>query len=189
MKEIKRCAIKTKEGFEVRDLKRFPSLEYGDEGGLQADIYLNGEKILQVFNAGDGGPALTYTTEYFRKNRLELNALALKFLKRVDPYYMEGSKHKLFADLTAENFSDDDWESVALNIEEFYDDVSVAADSFRKGYKAVAVLSGDHNKDYLQYRVSDITEEEVTSWCIQNNVQDKYEAIRILKPNKELDIL
>jgi len=75
------------------------------------------------------------------------------------------------------------------NIEEYYDDVEQAAKSFRKGYKAVVALKAAWSTDYLQYKVSDITKEEVEKWIKNSNLSNKYTSYRILLPTPELSIL
>lgn len=187
MQNIKKLGIVTKEGFDVRDLKRFPSMEWGDEGGLQADVYYKGEKVLTVYQEGNGGCAITYPTSYYNKNKEEIDTQCYAFLRRVDDAYGPNSKYsKLFADKSAKNIDDDDWESLVNNIEQRYDENKDAVKLFKKGYKAIAVLYGDHAIDYLQYRVSDITEKEVAAWVIKNNCQDKYDKIRIITPTTDM---
>ena len=60
MKQVKDLRITTKEGFSVKNLQRFPSMEYGEDGGLQADLYCNGDFLMTVFDAGDGGCAIAH---------------------------------------------------------------------------------------------------------------------------------
>jgi len=189
MKYIKITAIKTKEGFEFRELKRFPSMEWGEEGGLQADLYYQGHKIMQVYQEGNGGPALTYTEQYYRDHKAEIDLQCLSFLKRVDENYGANSEFASLRNKKIKNIDDDDWEAVVNNIEEYYDDVEQAAKSFRKGYKAVVALKAAWSTDYLQYKVSDITKEEVEKWIKNSNLGNKYTSYRILLPTPELSIL
>ena len=93
MKNIKNLGIKTLEGFEVGNLQRFPSMEWGDEGGLQADVYYKGIKILQVFQEGNGGCAITYTNANYDANQAEIDLQCLRFLQRVDEDYGPNSRY------------------------------------------------------------------------------------------------
>ena len=187
MKNIKNLGIKTQEGFEVKNLKRFPSMEWGDEGGLQADVYYKGIFILTLMQAGDGGCADTYTQPYYREHMDEIKEAAFSFLKRVDTdMYGPNAKFANLAHTSANQINDDDWEQVVIEIEQRYNENKDAVKIFKKGYKAIAVLYGDHAIDYLQYRVSDITEEEVAAWVIKNNCQDKYDRIRIITPTTNM---
>lgn len=49
--------IMTKEGFSIKKMQHFPSIEYGENGGTACDLLLNGKKIASFFDAGDGGEA------------------------------------------------------------------------------------------------------------------------------------
>ena len=49
--------MKTREGIELKKLKTFPSMEWGENGGCCCDIYCNGKKVAEYFNAGEGGCA------------------------------------------------------------------------------------------------------------------------------------
>ena len=191
MKNIKRLGITTIEGFEVRDLQRFPSMEWGDEGGMKAVLYYKGNQIMQVLQEGNGGPAITYTSDYYREHKTEIDLQCLRFLKRVDESYGPNSKYDWLRDKKVDQINDDDWEAVVNNIEEYYDDVKGAAKQFRAGYKAVVVLKTDCQTSYLSYRVSDVTKDEVKQWLAQNDTANRYnhDNIRILKPEVELNTL
>ena len=189
MKNVKMPGITTKEGFELRNLQRFPSMEFGDEGGLQVDIYYNKHKIMQVYQEGNGGPAITYTEQYYLDHKTEIDLQCLRFLKRVDENYGPNSEFASLRNKRINNIDDDDWEALANNIEEYYDDVKAAAKSFRAGYKAVVALKCPWQTDYLQYRVADITDKEVAAWLAKNDTKKKYTHYIILLPVPELSIL
>lgn len=189
MKNIKRLGITTIEGFEVRDLQRFPSMEWGPEGGLQADLYYKGNKIMQVLQEGNGGPALTYTEDYYREHKTEIDLQCLRFLKRIDENYGPNSEFASLRNKRTNNIDDDDWEAVVNNIEEYYDDVKQAGKSFRAGYKAVAALKAPWQTDYLQFYNPNITDEDVSKWLEKNDPKGKYTHYRILKQVLELTTL
>ena len=188
MKEIKNLGIFTKEGIEIKNLQRFPSLEWGPTGGLQAEVCLNGKLIGTLYQAGDGGCAnFTYNNS---ADYAELAKAALAFLKRVDENYGPNSKYEWLKNKkTYQDIGDDDIEAVITDIEEYYDDVKQAAKSFRAGYKAVVVLKSDWQTDYLQYHVSDISNNDVDQWLAKNDTKKKYTHYRILKPVVELNTL
>lgn len=198
MKDIKRLGITTQEGFEVQNLQRFPSMEWGPEGGMQADVYYKGNKVLQVFQEGNGGPAITYAEDYYREHEVEINLQLLRFLRRVDknygpdsPYdWLKNKKVSLIKGKQhANGLDDDDWEALVNNIEDYYVDVKTAGNSFRVGFKAVACLKNDYETKYLQYRVSDITLEEVQQHMKKLKLDTKYPEVKILLPVPELSIL
>ena len=146
-------------------------MEWGDEGGLQADIFYKNNFVGTVFNAGDGGCANMDFTEYGRKNIDTLKVAALSFLKRCDENW---NKYDFLRDKLPKAIDDDDWESVVNLIEERYDDVKAIKKSFKKGYKSVVILSGDVSKTYLQYKVGGITLDEVEDYIKRNNLDKKY---------------
>lgn len=199
MKNIKNLGITTKEGFEVKNLQRFPSMEWGDEGGMQADVYFEGNHIMQVFQEGNGGCAITYPTEYFKSHRFALERECLNFLKRVDKSYGPNSPYEWLKNkkvAVSDNskpfettINDDDWEALVNNIEEYYDDVKSAANSFRAGFKAVVCLKNDLETGFLQYRVADVTEQEVRDFLKKKGLDKKYTEVKILLPTPELSIL
>ena len=42
-------------GFELKSIKHFQSMEWGEDGGTSANVYLNGKKVGEYINYGDGG--------------------------------------------------------------------------------------------------------------------------------------
>ena len=188
MKHIKNLKIKTVEGLEVGDLKRFPSMEWGEEGGLQAKLYLNGIPVGTLYQEGNGGCAdFTYDNSDMRTKVAEA---CLTFLKRVDANYGPKSKYEWLKNKTAKDINDDDIEAVINNIEERYDDVQVAKKIFKQGYKAVALLKNDYQTQYLQYKVADITVAEVREWLIHHpDIKKKYPEVTLIRSTDNLTVL
>lgn len=190
MKNIKNLSINTQEGFEVKNLKRFPSMEWGDEGGLQADIYYKGSFILTLMQAGDGGCANTYTQPYYREHMDEIKEAAFSFLKRVETdVYGPNAKYANLAHTSANQINDDDWEQLVIEIEDHYYDTKEAMKIFKQGFKAIAVLKQDRKTLFWAYRVSDITEEEIREQLKNTENGNLVNRIHILKPNPEENIL
>lgn len=160
MKNIKNLGIKTLEGFTVGNLQRFPSMEWGDEGGLQADVYYKGIKILQVFQEGNGGCAITYTNANYDANQTEIDVQCLRFLQRVDEDYgPNGRFSNLYKDKkivvekgkeVAKGLDDDDWERLVVIIESRYDDLKNIK-KFLKKDPTVVVCETDWQTRYFGY--------------------------------------
>lgn len=186
MKQIRDLGITTKEGFSVENLKRFPSMEWGEDGGLQADLFYKGDKIMTVFNAGDGGCAICHTTELYSTKMGEIKTAALAFLKRCDDNW---DKYDFLRNKTAKDIDDDDFGSVVTVIEDHYYIVSQLIKSFRNGYKTVVVLKNDLHIDYLQYKVDDVTIDEVKSYLNKNNLDKKYTDFKLFTKNSSLCLL
>lgn len=189
MKNIKNLGITTKEGFEVRDLQRFPSMEWGDEGGFQAELYYKGNHIMRVYQKGDGGCAYTYPENYYNEHKVEIDLQCLRFLQRVDKSYGSDSPYEWLRNKVVSGIDDDDWEAVVNNIEERYAKVNAANKAFKNGYKAVVALINDYRFDYLYYQVSDITENEVCDFLKKKGLDKQYQEIEILLPTPELNVL
>lgn len=199
MKNIKNLGITTKEGFEVKNLQRFPSMEWGDEGGMQADVYFKGNHVMQVFQEGNGGCAITYPTEYFKTHRFAVERECLKFLKRIDndygpdsPYEWLKNKKVAVCDISKPRedlINDDDWEALVNNIEEYYDDVKSASNSFKAGFLAVACLKNNFETAFLQFRVADVTDDEVRVFLKKKGLETKYPEFRILSNTPDLHVL
>lgn len=169
MKNIKNLNITTQEGFSIKNLQRFPSMEWGDEGGLQADVFYNGQKIFQLYDAGDGGMANYYLTEYGKKTEQEWREKAFQFLKRVDKDYQDGSEYEWLNAKTPKELDDSDFETLVVLIEDRYSRVQFAKKSFKKGYKTVAILSNDFQTSYLQYYQENVPMAKVQEWLVKNN--------------------
>lgn len=189
MKHIQRPGIQTREGFEIRDLQRFPSMEWGEEGGMQAELYYKGHHIMRVYQEGNGGCAVTYAEDYYREHKTEIDLQCLCFLQRVDKSYGSDSQYSWLKNKTADKINDDDWEAVVNNIEEYYDDVKTAMKSFMAGYKAVVAMKNDYQTSYLQYRIPDVTIGEIKAYMKKNNLDKKFDEIKILLPTRDLHIL
>ena len=185
MKNIKDLKIKTLEGFSVKKLQRFPSMEWGEEGGLQADLFYNGKQVLQLYQAGDGGMANTYWTEYGKEVEQEVKEKALKFLQRVDKSYQMGSDYYQFAAKTPSEIDDDDFETLIILIEEQYEKAKFVKSSFKKGYKSVAILSNDFQTSYLQYYQENVPEIRVEEWLVKNNHKE-YTEIEMVYSQEQL---
>ena len=83
MKDIKDLKITTAEGLSVKNYKRFPSSEWGEEGGMQADLYLKGVHVGTVYDAGDGGESNFYGSA--KEYDVEaLKTASFNFLSRKD---------------------------------------------------------------------------------------------------------
>ena len=171
MKRVSDLKITTKEGFHIKNLQRFPSMEYGEDGGLKADIYYNRNLIGTLFNAGDGGCARMDFTEYGRKNLGTLKVAALSFVKRCD---RDWDKYDFLKDKNASAFDDDDWEALVITIEQRYDDVKTIKQSFRKGYKSVCIISNDVERQYIAYKVDGVTLDEVLNYIKRRGLDKTY---------------
>lgn len=115
MKYIKDIRIKTLEGFSLREVKTFPSMEWGEDGGIQADIYYMGAKVGTLFNDGNGGMATFYKTGVV--DEMLLKTQALKCLKRIEPLY---SQYNFLHNKTSKDVNEDDYDMlVALIVDKY----------------------------------------------------------------------
>ena len=183
MKDIKNLGITTSEGFSVKNLKRFPSMEWGEEGGLQADLWYKGNEVMTVYNDGNGGPAICYYTDYGKKIMDVLKTNALSFLKRKDDNF---NKYDWLRNKTAKDIDDDDFESVVNCIEERYYECKELKKSFKKGFKSVAILSNDYKKDFLQYRIDGVTYQQVKDYLVRNKLDKNYSKIDLWLASMDL---
>lgn len=118
MKNIRDLKIKTKEGFEIKNYMRFPSREWGDEGGCKADVYYKGAYVGTMYNKGDGGMAdFDFDNSISKDKKTEIKTELLKFLKRIDDAYSEYSWLK---NKTPETINGDDFDALVMNFEKCY---------------------------------------------------------------------
>lgn len=103
MLDIKDLKVKTFEGLAVKNYKTFPSREWGDNGGMQADMYLNDKKIGQIFDAGDGGMGtMSFENDADIKG---FKTVCFKFLRRLDKDY----RNSKLAPKKADELNEDDY--------------------------------------------------------------------------------
>lgn len=116
MKHIKDLKITTKEGLSIKNYKTFPSREWGDNGGMQADVYLNGVYVGQVYDAGDGGMGDFYGSDKDNWSVNEFKTACFNFLKRKDKNYFKHS----FMPKQASACNEDDYVCMVDLIASFY---------------------------------------------------------------------
>lgn len=76
-------SVTTKEGISIRKVKHFPSMEYGDQGGTSCEILLNGRKIADYVDYGNGGEA---NIDYLEPDRrAEYDSLFSDAIIRLEP--------------------------------------------------------------------------------------------------------
>ena len=118
MKSIKNLNIKTKEGFEIKNYSRFPSHEWGDEGGCKADVYYKGAYVGNMYNDGEGGEALfTFDNSIDNDTRTKIKTDLLLFLKRKDENY---KKYVWLKTKTPDKVNGDDFDALVVQIEMAY---------------------------------------------------------------------
>ena len=183
MKQIKDLKITTKEGLSVRNLQRFPSLEFGSEGGLQAELWLDGNTYVgKLFQEGNGGMAnFTWNANLITETREKIKQYVFDFLLRNDEDFGPNSKYEFMRDKTPTKIDDDDIEMLITILEEEYDARRIVAKSLRNGYKSVARVNQGYQFRYVQYYVNDITKEEVSDFLKKNKIT--YETIDIYTSN------
>lgn len=70
--------MKTREGIELKKLKTFPSMEWGENGGSCCDIYYKGKKVAEYFNDGNGGCARVTMVGTMKEEELKDIGLAIE---------------------------------------------------------------------------------------------------------------
>lgn len=114
MLNIKDLKVTTKEGLSVKNYKTFPSHEWGEDGGMQADVYLNGVYVGQVYDAGDGGMgSMDFNSN---ANIKDFKNAVFNFLKRKDKNYFKYS----FMPKQASDVNEDDYVCMVDLIAHYY---------------------------------------------------------------------
>lgn len=179
MKNIKDLGVITEEGIEIKELKRFPSMEWGEEGGLQAAIFLDGEFMGTLFQAGEGGCANFSCPSAVAYQKIAEAGCA--FLKRTNKDYGPETKYSWLKNKTVANMNDDDFEAVVTTIEEEADKRAQATKGLAKGYKAVVAIEQEFQFSYLYYQCSDITDQEVEDFLHRKKIT--YNSFKIYTVN------
>lgn len=189
MRQIKDLGIKSKEGLKVKNLKRFPSMEYGPMGGLQAELWLGNHTYLgTLYQEGNGGCAnFTWNANLLEKTKKGIKGLIHSFLLRNDKNYGPNSKYSWLKNKTAENVDDDDIEMLVICFEEAYDARKFAEKQFKKGYKTVARLNRGYCFNWLSYRCDNVTIEEINKYILDNSIN--CESIDLFTHNQDLAMI
>lgn len=184
MKQIKDLGISTKEGLTVKNLQRFPSMEWGEEGGLQAELWLGNHSYLgTLFQAGNGGPAdFTWNGNLKKENKDKIKSYVHAFLLRNDKDYGPNSKYDFMKNKTPETIDDDDIEVLISIIEDEYIKRDKAEKLFKKGYNTVVAVNKGYEYTFLGGKI--LTKATITKYLKDNKI--KYEDFTIYSSPQDL---
>lgn len=115
MTHIKTLKLKTQEGFSLKDVKTFPSYEWGEDGGIEAIILYNGVPVGRLFNDGNGGMA--DFTKLGTIDMVLLKKQTLICLKRLEPMY---TKYVFLRNKTWKDIDADDYDALVACIVDNY---------------------------------------------------------------------
>ena len=189
MKQINDLGIMTLEGLSIKNLQRFPSMEWGPEGGMSADIYYKGVKVVEVFQEGNGGCASASITQAGEDILGEIRDAGLTFLRRVDKAYGPNTQYSWLKNKTVKNFNDDDWEAVVNSLENRYEDVALAAKRFTQGYKAVAIVTDPVGRvNTLAAPYESLTIDIVETYLTVKCPEKKWDTISIIRASDKLSL-
>lgn len=120
MKSIKKLKSLATGNITVTNYKTFPSMEWGENGGMEADICVNKIPVVHIFQEGNGGCA--FDTVLNKELLSSLKENVLKVLKKHDDGY---SKYDFLKDKTAEKVDADDFESFINLMAQRHDDIKL----------------------------------------------------------------
>jgi len=189
MKDIKDLNIKTKEGLEIRNLQRFPSMEYGEDGGMKCDIYYHDHKICDVYQAGNGGCAdERYVDNITPELRQEFKQKVLACLQRLDSSYNPAtSEYEWLKTKTADHIDGDDLEALELTIEDRYEDVQQAKKIFQDRWTTLGIIDREWQKDYVHCNFLSVN--EFAKWISDKHPEIKYKNLQLIFNTDNLEIL
>ena len=117
--------VKTVEGFEIKNVTHFPSMEYGENGGTRADVIYKGAYVGTVTDYGNGGMAIIdYDRSLTKRQRLDVDTACLNLAKRTEEAY---SQYDFLKKKTAKDVDGDDYICLVTYIDykqDVYDHVS-----------------------------------------------------------------
>ena len=120
MKSIKTLKSLATGNITVTNYKTFPSMEWGENGGMEADICVNKIPVVHIFQEGNGGCA--FDTVLNKELLSSLKENVLKVLKKHDDGY---EKYDFLRDKTAEKVDADDFESFINLMAQRHDDIKL----------------------------------------------------------------
>lgn len=120
MKNIKKLKSVAVGNITIQNYKTFPSMEWGEDGGLDADICVNKTPVVHIYQEGNGGCALDTVLNEELLPSLKENVL--KVLKKHDDGYQ---KYGWLKNKTAEKVDADDFESFVNVMAQRHDDIKL----------------------------------------------------------------
>lgn len=188
MKNIKDLGIKTKEGFGVKNYQTFPSMEWGDDGGMKADVYLDDVRVGTVFQRGDGGCA-DFTWDQSAE-RAAVKQKLFDTLTRLEPLFTNPEYVSVLPH-TPEDCSDDEFEMLVNCIVEKRDAIKSCKEFYANGMPYTALVYEGPYVHYLGSRISQKSEfENILKRSIENKKItsfNKYDGIVMIDNNDAIN--
>lgn len=135
--KFKKSTIKTREGLSLANYSDGWSMEYGEGGSYSVDILLNGKKVANVIEEGNGGPVMIYYEA--GADRKELGDKVLTFLKRTNKHYRPDSAYDFCKNATSA--SDTEYATFVNDMLDVIEFNKRAKTAFKKGYKSVLEIN------------------------------------------------
>jgi len=148
MQNIKRLKSKSQEGLEVRNYQTFPSMEWGENGGLQADLYFNNKFLARVYNEGNGGCAIAYMQTKNETEWNEFKQACFDFLLRNDKDFGPNSQYEWMRKKTPERIDDDDLELVVNLLYKRHLHIKEAEKALKNNYGKIVVCNKGYQFKY-----------------------------------------
>lgn len=148
MQNIKNLKAKTLDGLTVKNYQTFPSMEWGENGGMQADLYYKGKFLARVLQEGNGGCAISYMQTKSETEWADFKKAIFDFLLRNDKDFGPNSQYKWMRDKTPEKIDDDDME-IAINLIKLrHDHIKEAEKALKKDYGKIAIVEKGYETTY-----------------------------------------
>lgn len=187
MKIIRNLNLTTTEGFSIKNLEHFPSMEWGENGGTKADILFNGIKVATLYDEGNGGCAnIDFDRSICKSKLLEIKIAAFNLLKRLDPTYF--TKYDFMKNKKPSDLEGDDFLCMVNLFEEKYEDYKFAKKQFNNHFNSVAVLINDYERSYLSHPQI-MTDNYVVSYLKSKGLEKKFPNYYVIDRRTDLSIL
>lgn len=154
MQNIKKLKSKSIEGLEVRNYQTFPSMEWGEDGGLQADLYYNGKFLARIYNEGNGGCAIAYMQTKSHDEWSDFKKACFDFLIRNDKDFGPQSKYEFMRNKTPNNLNDDDFETVVNLLKERHDHIKEGERALKRNWGKIAIIDEGYKFHYFMCSAS-----------------------------------
>jgi len=135
-----KLGFKTKEGISLAHFQDGWGMEYGEGGSYCVDILLNGKKVAQAMEYGNGGPINIYGLD--KSNEKDLSTAVIAFLKRTNEDYGPNSQYDFCRNVT--KAGDCEYSSMINDLLDIYDYRKKAKNYIKKGYNLVLVAQNDY---------------------------------------------
>lgn len=161
--KFKKLGFETKEGLSLANYEDGWSMEYGAGGSYTVDVMLNGKKVANVIEEGNGGPVMI---DFYNKDHKDEDKKVLECLSRIDDGFKDLDKMPSY--LKEEDVTYATLIEALLNRKAILKEVNKF---FRQGYLVVASFDNGYQSRQVASKV--LNEQALLDYAKKNGILTK----------------